>query len=117
MARKHLFLKEWREKAGLTQEQLGGRVGVAGPTVSRWETGAMNWTSERIGDLADALGVEDVADLFRDPNRPVSRLLQLVEGMPVADQERVFRVAEAMADKRPATTVTAEKRTTRRKTA
>lgn len=114
MANKHLFLKEWRKKAGLTQEKLGARVGVAGPTISRWETGAMDWTGERIGDLADALDVEDVADLFRDPNRPLSRFLQLVEGMPPDDQERVYRVAEAMAEKKPATTPRTTPITTKR---
>ena len=34
-----LFLKELRIKNGMTQEQLGERIGVSNKTISRWETG------------------------------------------------------------------------------
>lgn len=33
------FLKELRNENGMTQEQLGERIGVSNKTVSRWETG------------------------------------------------------------------------------
>lgn len=33
------YLKEWRNKNGLTQSALAEKLNVAGMTVSRWETG------------------------------------------------------------------------------
>ncbi len=33
------FLKELRKEKGLTQEQLGEKVGASNKTVSRWENG------------------------------------------------------------------------------
>ncbi len=34
-----VFLKQLRKESGMTQEQLGEKVGVSNKTVSRWETG------------------------------------------------------------------------------
>lgn len=34
-----IFLKELRKEKGMTQEQLGERIGVSNKTISRWETG------------------------------------------------------------------------------
>ena len=34
-----IFLKDLRNKKGMTQEQLGEMVGVSNKTISRWETG------------------------------------------------------------------------------
>ena len=35
------FIAELRKENGLTQEQLGDKIGVTNKTISRWETGAM----------------------------------------------------------------------------
>jgi transcriptional regulator with XRE-family HTH domain len=35
----HIYLREWRVLAGITQEQLAERLGVRHATISRWESG------------------------------------------------------------------------------
>ena len=35
-----IFLKELRNENGMTQEQLGEKIGVSNKTISRWETGS-----------------------------------------------------------------------------
>ena len=34
-----MFLKELRNENGMTQEELGEKIGVSNKTISRWETG------------------------------------------------------------------------------
>lgn len=55
--KKGLFLKELRKERGLTQEQLGEKVGVTNKTVSRWETGNYMPPVECLSILSDLYGV------------------------------------------------------------
>ncbi len=57
------FLKELRKERGITQEQLAEIFGVAGRTVSRWETGINMPDLDVIIQLADYYGVE-IRELF-----------------------------------------------------
>ncbi len=52
-----VFLKELRKERGLTQEQLGEKVGVTNKTVSRWETGNYMPPVECLSILSDLYGV------------------------------------------------------------
>lgn len=56
-------IKELRIKRGLTQTQMGERLGVASGNVSRYESGVNAPEFDRLGDLAEILGVT-VSDLF-----------------------------------------------------
>lgn len=51
-------VKELREKAGLTQEELAERMGVQRNTVWRWENNKANLRAENIQRLSSALNVE-----------------------------------------------------------
>ncbi len=50
-------LREAREGAGITQAALAERMGVAPPTVCRWELGA-NLSETTIRRYAEALGMK-----------------------------------------------------------
>lgn len=51
------FLKELRKEVGLTQEQLGEKIGVTNKTVSRWENGNYIPPAECLVMLSDIYGI------------------------------------------------------------
>jgi len=57
------FLKELRKGKGLTQEQLGEKLGVSSRTVSRWETGSNMPDISLLIELADFYEV-DIRELI-----------------------------------------------------
>jgi transcriptional regulator with XRE-family HTH domain len=63
-------LRELREAAGLTQEQLAGRVGVKRDAVARWEARVREPSWSNVVALAEALGVECGAFLEEPTDRP-----------------------------------------------
>ena len=56
-------IKECRQKAGITQEQLAEKLGVGQSTVAMWENGKNSPQSDKLPKLAEALGCT-VNDLF-----------------------------------------------------
>lgn len=82
-------LKEARESAGLTQEQLAELVPVAAQTVKDWERGRKHPMLEKLPRLAEVLGV-DPGRFF--PESCASDRVQ--EGDPTADtvEERLERI-------------------------
>lgn len=60
-----------REERGLTQVQLGKRVGVSGTCVWNWETGNTFPRSAAMSKLADALGTTvDYLGVGNGPSKP-----------------------------------------------
>jgi len=97
---RRLFIAEWRENRGLTQKQLGLRLGVSDMTVSRWEratngqartppkgadkgTAEVNWPV--IQAIAEALDIEP-DDLFRHPDQPSANALLRDQPSAIRDQ-------------------------------
>ena len=66
-------LRELREHAGLSLEEVGGRAGMAASTVSRLESGARRLTLAHLPPLARALGVS-VDTLLAPPERADPRV-------------------------------------------
>lgn len=52
------MIREARKAKGLTQKELGERLGIGEPTVSKYESGKQNPTIETLEEIANALGVE-----------------------------------------------------------
>lgn len=64
------YLRDWREKKGLTQQQLADRLSTSKDQISRWERHERGMTMEVQAALAEALPLDSPADLFRDPEMP-----------------------------------------------
>ena len=52
-----LYVAEWREHRGLTQQQMADRLGTSDVTVSRWETGARKIDDERLPRIIEKTGI------------------------------------------------------------
>lgn len=62
-----LRIREWRQRAGLTQEQLAARIGSDKGTISSWENGKKRANTEWLEKLALELQC-DIPDLYRRPD-------------------------------------------------
>lgn len=49
-------IREARKAKGLTQKELGEKLGVSESTVNQYESGKQNLTIDTLGKIADALG-------------------------------------------------------------
>lgn len=89
------YLKEWRQKLGLKQQQVADRMETSKGQISRWESDKRGLSMDVIFALADALGI-DAPDLLRDPEQPsIDELLRRASAPPdVRDQ--AFAVVETL---------------------
>lgn len=88
-----LYIAEWREDKGLTQQQLGDRLGTSDVTVSRWETGKRKPDLDAQAAIAEALGISP-GDLYRHPEQPSADAL--LRGQPKDVVENVFKMIHAI---------------------
>lgn len=65
-AREHLYIEEWMERRGLTDEKVARRIGVERPTITRWRNQQHRLNPAKIAALAQALDLEP-EDLWRPP--------------------------------------------------
>lgn len=87
-----------RKEVGLTQVQLGKRLGVSGAMIGQWENDLRKPKSETIGRIADALG-EPFIKLYLQYSKEWSeKTKELLETMHAEDAAR-FGVLAKEADK------------------
>lgn len=88
------FIKEWRKHRGLTQEQLGDRLGLTQATVARIEQGKIAYTQPVLEAMADALRCEPADLIMRDPSR-ADAPWTLLDGISKEDMPKVAKILEA----------------------
>lgn len=96
-----------REKAGLTQTELGKKIGVSQRVVANWERKPVALRAEQLGALADALGVSADYLLGRRNARPpapkgppgkLRRAFEKAHKLPRAQQQHILKVVEAFVE-------------------
>jgi DNA-binding XRE family transcriptional regulator len=87
------YLKEWREKLNLTQQQLADRLETGKDQVSRYENNNRKMTLEMAGAFAEAMGLDNLA-LFRHPDAP--SVDELLRNASPEQRRQAFAVIEAI---------------------
>lgn len=96
--------KSARESAGISQKSAAISVGVQPPSMSDWESGRSNPTSDKLVKLADLYGVTVDYLLGRDEPKGALRLsgeerdLLLAYRQATADTRRAVRAVLGVAD-------------------
>lgn len=85
-------LKRFRELAGLSQDEVRAKTGIAQATLSRWETNKSQPSAHRLRVLAKAYGVTDVGLFFRDLPRHDSAVSSPDTTQPHAEGSRAAQV-------------------------
>jgi len=102
-------LRELRKQKGLSQTELGERVGVHYTHIGRYERGVSRPGADTLKRLADALGVSgdyllegavEEAAQARFEDRELLRQFQEVEKLPAEDKAVVKRFLEAFLTKK-----------------
>lgn len=99
--RRRTFLRQWRDNAGLTQEQAADRIGITQGQLSRIERGDTPYNQDFLERAADAYNCDPADLLMRDPSKK-DAMWSIVDQLKVATPEQredVRRVADALIRK------------------
>ena len=81
------FIAAMRKEQGLTQEELGYRLGVTNKTISRWETGKYMPDIDKLQDLSSMLKIS-VNELITG-----ERIFDTTVFMQKADENQIGRAS------------------------
>jgi len=98
-------LREARDRAGVTNRYLAGKLGVNESALSLWFSGKRTPLVDNLKQLADLLGVE-MADLWNGPEAlptapPVRALVDIANGLDATQQELLLALAKSMQSQKP----------------
>jgi transcriptional regulator with XRE-family HTH domain len=103
-------IAEARQRAGLTQVELAGRLGVTQQVVAAWERRNVALRAEQIKILAEALGTTadyliGIAVTWRatkGPSGKVRQVFEQVSKLPRRQQQKVVEFVEAFVQHKAA---------------
>lgn len=96
-----LYLREWRKKRGMTQEQLAAIIDRAGSAISQIETESQGAAVDTLLLIADAFQI-GIGDLFVHPDLalppPTEAQIELLRATRGLDQSTLERIAPILED-------------------
>jgi transcriptional regulator with XRE-family HTH domain len=96
--RRPIFLKQWRDFRGLTQDQLAERAEMSIGNISLLERGLQNYSQPGLERLADALRCEPGHLLLVDPTKS-PEMWSTWENASDAERAQILAVAIALTKK------------------
>lgn len=95
MSGKHFYIREWRQARGLSQVELGERLGVDHRTIGRWENHQSMPSLDRQRKLAEALGIKPLQLLAHPDSVSVDAM---IEGLSPDQRRRIVDMVRLMLD-------------------
>lgn len=105
MAKRRIYLKEWRAKAGYTLDQVVDRLVVmedpllpkTGASLSRLENRKQPYSERILEALADIYGCEPDDLIGRDPTKE-GQVIDLVRAMNERQQKQALAILSALVE-------------------
>lgn len=94
---RRIYIREWREFRGMTQDELGAAIGMTHGNISRIENGKRPYTRYQLEAIATELGTTPADLLSRDPNDPDDDA-SLWAQIPENQKARARAVIKALID-------------------
>lgn len=100
---RHKFLKAWRKHLGFSQEKLAELLGVAQPTIARWESGQMAIDEKTFRAIAELYGVKPQKLMVSPQDSHIVDFLEkmhkIVEKMDDETREQWISIGEKLVKK------------------
>jgi transcriptional regulator with XRE-family HTH domain len=105
MARKkqrRTYIRQWRERIGITQEELADRTGLSPGYISLLETGERGYTQDSLERIAEALRCLPGEILNVDPKRDAS-FMGLLETLKPLERRQARELVQLFIQRRQET--------------
>jgi transcriptional regulator with XRE-family HTH domain len=90
------YLRQWRKKAGLTQEELADKVGTNKAVISLLESERRPLSAKWLRKLADALGTTPGRILDVNPDEANADVLDIWDHIRAKDRATAIRVLRSL---------------------
>lgn len=97
------FVAAWRDRRGMTQQQLADAIGTTGSVVSLLESGDRQLTPKWLRRIASAFGVPTGYLLEHHPDNLPADVVEVWARLPDEKKADAMRMLEALASKRTGT--------------